>query len=149
MINSSQIYQQLAHLGADPMARMVLDTNFAVADQVSMVDFWVKYYEALTLLDLLDWDEEDWDCDDFALFAWAFMRMAYRRTNKKEGRNPKMGINLGVFAFEKANGGKHMINFQPTPYGVLFSEPQPVNGKCGTPVPLTQTEANSCFAYAI
>lgn len=150
MINTVQIQEQLAHLGANPMSRMLLDTNFAVADQASMLDFWQKYYQALKVLDLLDWDEEDWDCDDFAIFAWAYMRLAFRRTCKREGKEPGAGINMGIFAFESAAlGGKHMVNFQPIPEGVIFNEPQPQNGKCGAPVHMTQEELLSCFAYAI
>lgn len=148
MINSIQVQEQLLHIGANPMARVILDTNFAVADQSSIIEFWAKYYEALKALDLRDWDEEDWDCDDFAIFAWAYMRLAYRRTNKREGKKPGMGINFGIFGYENGQGN-HMINFSPTPEGVIFYEPQPQNGICGMPVKMTQSETVSCFAYAI
>lgn len=150
MITSGQVMQQLAHLGANPISRMLLDEKFAVADQASMVDFWAKYYEALKVMDLLDWSEEDWDCEDFAIIAWGFMKAAYRKTHKHEGVKVPAGINLGVFAYENAKmQANHMINFQPTPEGVIFFEPQPQNGRCGTPVELTTDEAWSCFAYAI
>lgn len=148
MITNAQVMANLARLGANPVARMILDSRFAVADESSIADLWAKYYDALRVLGLLDYSEEDWDCDDYAILAWAFIRAAYRRTNKREGLKPDAGINLGIFAYETQQGN-HMLNFNPTPEGVIFFEPQPRNGRCGAPVHISQEDLISCFAYAI
>lgn len=148
MIIASQVVQDMSRIGADPMCRMFLDSKFAIADQISMVDFWEKFYAALAVMDLLDWSEEDWDCEDFAIIAWGFMKAAYRMTHKREHKELHAGINLGIFGYETKKGN-HMASFQPTHEGIIFFEPQPQNGVVGKQISLTPEEVGSCFAYAI
>lgn len=150
MITGERIVQNLMHIGAGPMARMILNTKYAVVDAHSMEDFWLRYYEILNLINVLPFKENAMDCDAFAILAWALMKIAYRRTDVLEGRDTDMAPNMGIFAFEReAMGEGHMINFVPTDTGVVFYEPQPQNGKCGNPVHMTTDQVLSCFAYAI
>jgi hypothetical protein len=150
MITGPKVVTALNHIGANPMARMVLDGNYGIAEATSVVNFWQDYYANLKALGVLPAAEEDMDCDDFAILAWALMRISFRRTKRLRGDTTKAGVNMGVFAFEKSNGINHMINFMPSDYGVIFYEPQPQGDlPPGQPVHLTPEEINSCFAYAI
>ena len=99
------------------------------------------FHKFLGQLSVLGYDQECWDCDDFALAFMFFNRMLHARTQSGL-LGKKCGIAVGQMWFKRASGGGHAVNVAIVDdERLVLIEPQPTQNPLLT---LTLEEEQSC-----
>lgn len=137
IISHEELRERLSALGVEPYNFVVLDGRY----QLPTKDwFHNDFRDALALnlaaLGLLEYKNERWDCDDFALVTVALAKM----NHLLNGNHKDTGIAIGMVNYQKEEPrGRHAVVMALTkPDEISFLEP---NG-C-IPIRLSKTEISS------
>lgn len=118
-------------------------------------DFSSAYYDFLKLYDLIDWEPESNDCEDFAEHAGSVAKALHTRTRRKYSHVPS-SITFGLWCYKPEwSTSNHAIRWFAYPHPVDDTHPEGIaigfyepDGRKRRVVKLSDTEINSCFKCA-
>lgn len=115
-------------------------------------NFASDFYEYLKAWNLLDYEPEKFDCDNFAMNAMTLASNVHAKTP----RGMAKGLAFGVFNYDRGNNPDdgHAINFaivigkNGVPQ-IAFFEPQRAVERLPLQIQLSRAEIESCDGYAL
>jgi hypothetical protein len=124
-ISNQDLFKLLVSEGFPESGISLADDFYAVPTKESLKKFGRRLYNFLSSNNLAEWDEEIWDCDDFA-FSAKFLCSIDNKKHKSATKNDS-SIGFGM-AWILESTGAHAINIvvlkEKNNYVIKYLEPQ-------------------------
>ena len=146
-ISMGELHEYLEKSEINPKARIAADPEYSLVSEKWIRDAATfNFTKFLDKLDMLEYNSNVNDCDDFARAFTLFSKFYFRKSLKNKNMN---SCAVGEFYYLRTNGSYHAINFmivldENRNRKILFYEPQ-----TGNFVNLTKDEIGSCVFYGL